>query len=107
MSGISRAVSKSQQLIWIFDQYFWSLPLARQLNEQLKSTATLRVIVLLPPVRRHESRRSSTRRGSRRSTSSSANVGAQVGVYNLWDPEAAPPRRLLPRQGADVRLEAC
>jgi phosphatidylserine/phosphatidylglycerophosphate/cardiolipin synthase-like enzyme len=49
MAGISRAVTKATELIWMFDQYFWSVPLGRLLNARLKSVQSLHVIVILPP----------------------------------------------------------
>ena len=49
MAGIANAVSQSEQLIWLFDQYFFSRPLARQLNQRLKDSPNLHVVVVLPP----------------------------------------------------------
>jgi phosphatidylserine/phosphatidylglycerophosphate/cardiolipin synthase-like enzyme len=49
MAGISNAIKQSTQLIWLFDQYFFSRPLARQLNYQIKQNPNLHVVVVLPP----------------------------------------------------------
>jgi phosphatidylserine/phosphatidylglycerophosphate/cardiolipin synthase-like enzyme len=51
MAGVANAVCKAEQLIWLFDQYFFSRPLARLLNAQLKDTSrpNLHVVVILPP----------------------------------------------------------
>jgi phosphatidylserine/phosphatidylglycerophosphate/cardiolipin synthase-like enzyme len=52
LSGIANACTQASELIWIFDQYFWSLPLARLLNRLLLDTANnpgLCVIIILPP----------------------------------------------------------
>ena len=48
-SGVANAVKKATQLVWMFDQYFWSRPLSRLLNEQLHAVPSLHVIVILPP----------------------------------------------------------
>jgi phosphatidylserine/phosphatidylglycerophosphate/cardiolipin synthase-like enzyme len=59
MAGLSNAIGKASQLIWIFDQYFFSVPLARLLNAAVKGTipqppppnpsSSVHVIVVLPP----------------------------------------------------------
>jgi phosphatidylserine/phosphatidylglycerophosphate/cardiolipin synthase-like enzyme len=49
MGGISKAMSTAKELIWIFDQYFWSQPAARLLNNQLRNSPTLCVLIILPP----------------------------------------------------------
>jgi len=51
MAGIENAVRKAEQMIWLFDQYFFSRPLARLINAQLKdqSRPNLHVVVILPP----------------------------------------------------------
>ena len=87
MAGVSHAVAEAEHLIWIFDQYFWSVPLARQLNAQLQRTdrPDLRLIVILPPFADsnpaiiHEARK-------RALDELVANVRGKVAVYNLWKP---------------------
>src|SRR5207245_840330 len=49
MAGYANAIKKTSQLIWIFEQYFWSRPLARLLNSHLRETPGLRLIMVLPP----------------------------------------------------------
>jgi phosphatidylserine/phosphatidylglycerophosphate/cardiolipin synthase-like enzyme len=84
MAGVSYAVSKAEHLIWIFDQYFWSVQLARQLNAQLEANSDLRVIVILPPFADtkpaiiHEARK-------RALGELTAGVRGKVAVYYLWD----------------------
>ncbi len=48
-AGIVKAVTAARQLIWIFDQYFWSVPFARLVNQQLQAFQSLNVIVIVPP----------------------------------------------------------
>jgi len=50
MAGIANAVKQAQELILVFDQYFWSRPFARLVNAQLKDThrPDLHVIVVVP-----------------------------------------------------------
>jgi phosphatidylserine/phosphatidylglycerophosphate/cardiolipin synthase-like enzyme len=85
-AGVSNAIAQSTELIWIFDQYFWSRPLARQLNAQLVAQPSLYVLVMLPPhadsqaVYAHWARSLAVNdlRGS------DPNVSSRVGVYDLW-----------------------
>ena len=84
MGGVNHAVQQSKELIWIFDQYFWSMPLARQINHELIHKSGLRVIVILPPYAdvkqaiAHEAR-------ARALDALCDGVRSQVEVYNLWD----------------------
>jgi phosphatidylserine/phosphatidylglycerophosphate/cardiolipin synthase-like enzyme len=83
MAGIDNAVRQAQQLIWMFDQYFWSLPLARLLNRQLQTVPTLRLILILPPYADgSEPTAHLARKNALQALTN--NVQAQVGVYNMW-----------------------
>jgi phosphatidylserine/phosphatidylglycerophosphate/cardiolipin synthase-like enzyme len=88
MAGINHAVKQSNELIWMFDQYFWSLPLARQLNYELTQKPGLHVIVILPPYAdvqhavAHEARAHAL-------DALCAGVRTRVGAYNLWDHRGA------------------
>ena len=48
MAGVANAVAQAQQLITIWDQYFWSLALVRLLARRLNLTQTLRAIIIIP-----------------------------------------------------------
>ena len=96
MAGVSNAVKQSEHLIWVLDQYFWSLPLARQLNFELTTTfgltnkPDLRVIVILPPYA--DGTQSTIHEVRRRALTELAAGGLadgpdqKVAVYDLWDP---------------------
>lgn len=90
LAGISQSVNNARQLIWIFDQYFWSQSLGVQLHRQLRANPGLRVIIVLPPHaddpsnadKQHRARMLALTRVMQASGTSVAN---QVAVYSLWD----------------------
>ena len=49
MAGIAYAAQQSRQFIWIFDQYFWSVPYARLLENRLRHEPALHIVIVLPP----------------------------------------------------------
>jgi phosphatidylserine/phosphatidylglycerophosphate/cardiolipin synthase-like enzyme len=94
MAGIAKAVGQAQELIWMFDQYFWSLPLARLLNTRLRNLPGLRLILILPPYAddaKAAGRQHLTRNDALQALTDQLqrdpNTGAltQVGVYNMWN----------------------
>lgn len=100
MAGVANAVKQSRQLIWIFDQYFWSRPLGRLLHKQLKENTQLHVIIVLPPfaddpdklveLQQHRGRRIALNDIIYDSDNNMLDkdgnaIDLRVGVYNLWD----------------------
>jgi len=49
IAGVGNACSQARELIWIFDQYFWSMPYARLLSKRLQEELGLHLIIVLPP----------------------------------------------------------
>jgi phosphatidylserine/phosphatidylglycerophosphate/cardiolipin synthase-like enzyme len=94
MAGISNAISKAKELIWIFDQFFWSEPAARLLNYQLRNTPTLCVLIILPP---HADSQFPDEHRARQLALAELNQGlsaadrARVAVYNMWHPLSSNP----------------
>jgi phosphatidylserine/phosphatidylglycerophosphate/cardiolipin synthase-like enzyme len=98
IAGVANACQQASKLIWIFDQYFWSLPMARLLNWQLDQNPDLHVIVILPPFSDGErmsipglefDSMSQVRTHKARKVALDALVASgkenRVGVYNLWN----------------------
>ena len=90
LAGIANACSQASELIWIFDQYFWSVPLARELNAQLKSKPNLCVLIILPPYPDElpcEQRflRNLAFLELKEGLNPSDATFERIAVYNLWD----------------------
>ena len=48
--AVSRTPAKqTEQLLRIFDRYFWSQAYGRRLNRRLKDAPSLRSVIVLPP----------------------------------------------------------
>jgi phosphatidylserine/phosphatidylglycerophosphate/cardiolipin synthase-like enzyme len=98
-AGVSNAVKQSTQLIWMFDQYFWSRPLCRLLNARLKAVPSLHVIVILPPHADSENFLIAPAQHRARANAlddltagftTTANEYDRIAVYDLWK---TPPNR--------------
>jgi hypothetical protein len=93
MAGISRACQKSTELIWIFDQFFFSRPLGRLLNSLVTNAPgqSLHVIVVLPPhadasfLDEHRARKLALQDLVSGLQTATPGVFNRVAVYNLWD----------------------
>ena len=97
MAGVANACQAAEELIWIFDQYFFSRPLARLLNHRIKNDRKkkLCVILVLPPYaddHAHEEHH------ARKLALDDLTAGLEldsgkferVGVYDLWHPSRIP-----------------
>ena len=102
MAGIENAVKQSTQLILMFDQYFWSRPLARLLNDRLNAVQSLHVIVILPP---HADSFAPSAHHARALALDDLTAGftktggeyERIAVYNLWHNADRPPELPLNR----------
>ncbi|MDD1758565.1 MAG: phospholipase D-like domain-containing protein [Methanotrichaceae archaeon] len=97
MAGIANACQAADELIWIFDQYFFSRPLARLLNHQIKNDKKkkLCVILVLPPYANdHPLEEHHARKLALNDLTAGLSLGSgkfeRVGVYNLWHPSRIP-----------------
>jgi phosphatidylserine/phosphatidylglycerophosphate/cardiolipin synthase-like enzyme len=92
MAGIANAVGQAQELIWMFDQYFWSVTLARLLNAELLAKPALRLILILPPYADGKTPGMGHLARSNALEALTANVPAnRVGVYDMWYGQALGP----------------
>ena len=88
-AGVVNAVKQATELIWIFDQYFWSLAFSRWANKQLKARPNLCMIVILPP--HADDAQSGNMQHHARHLALSAlvegvsNRGNRIGIFDLWD----------------------
>jgi phosphatidylserine/phosphatidylglycerophosphate/cardiolipin synthase-like enzyme len=94
VDGLVKAISQSTQLIWIFDQYFWSQPLARLLNARLRQDENHVQRADLPPHADGSDPDDSVARAqhSARYLALSQlvqNVPDRVGVYAMWQSPTA------------------
>lgn len=92
MAGTAKAASTASQLIWIFDQYFWSRPFAKQLNTVLTaSDRDVHVIIILPPyadtqqLAAHHTRKIALN-DLTEGLANGDGTFEKVAVYDLWDP---------------------
>lgn len=97
MAGIANACQAANELIWIFDQYFFSRPLARLLNHQIKNDKKKRlcVILVLPPYADdHPLEEHHARKLALNDLTAGLTLGSgkfeRIGVYDLWHPSRIP-----------------
>ena len=85
-----KLMQTATELIWIFDQYFWSEPVGRLLNYQVRNNSGLCVLVILPPhadstyPEEHRARQLALQELT---LGLSADQLARVAVYNMWHPQ--------------------
>src|SRR5260370_26082549 len=90
MAGVAKAMSQASQLIWIFDQYFWSEPAARLLNYRLSITPSLHLLIILPPhadVKFRDQHRARQLALTELTLGLSEEQRKRVGIYNMWHPD--------------------
>jgi phosphatidylserine/phosphatidylglycerophosphate/cardiolipin synthase-like enzyme len=90
MGGVLAATKAATELVWIFDQYFWSLPLARLLNYRICQPGSgLHIILILPPYA--DTRPKIIHLARQRALQALADQApaGRIGVYDLWDPRGA------------------
>lgn len=97
MAGIANACQAADELIWIFDQYFFSRPLARLLNHRIKNDKEkkLCVILVLPPYANDLAHAEHhARKLALNDLTAGLTLGPgkfeRIGVYNLWHPSRIP-----------------
>lgn len=97
MAGIANACQAAEELIWIFDQFFFSRPLARLLNHKIKNDKKkkLCVILVLPPYADdHPHEEHHARKLALNDLTAGLTLGSgkfeRVGVYDLWHPSRIP-----------------
>ena len=97
MAGIANACQAAEELIWIFDQYFFSRPMARLLNHLIKNDKKkkLCVILILPPYSDdHPNEVHHARKLALNDLTDGLMLGPgkfeRIGIYNLWHPSRIP-----------------
>ncbi len=97
MVGIANACQAADELIWIFDQYFFSRPLARLLNYRIRNDKKkkLCVILVLPPYADdHPLEEHHARKLALNDLTAGLMLGSgkfeRVAVYDLWHPSRIP-----------------
>lgn len=89
LAGMANALRQADQLIWVFDQYFWGEAYARLVNGQLKNKAGLCIVLILPPYA-DDSSTAARQHGLRKRAlqilcQGITNRTTRVKVYDLWD----------------------
>jgi len=90
MAGISKACLNASQMVFIVDQYFWSVPYANLLAKRLKSDSDnkLHVIIILPPYSDQLTKLNATYQHDLRRRAllplNDPQIRQRVRVYALW-----------------------
>ena len=90
-AGIAHAVGLAEELITIWDQYFWNVALAGLLAQALRAGPALRLLVVLPPSGTTSvSNELRLRRAALRTLWDGLTPDGRrrVRVFDLWDPRA-------------------